>query len=204
MSKTQSSETNKASRVGIIIVIVLILLVALVGGFFWYVRSCRLFPDMGGFGADHYASEDHCGLYTYGVNDDITASERTETSKPVLTGAGKLESESVRVDTTSYQKYALLPCDQPVDVSLVFDADSKLCCTELVYHYTDEELGNFEQDMETVTKAVKKSLAGNPITALYSFFAEKLGMKQYQVIKNVTVDDTQLIVLEYYSTKAYN
>ena len=123
MSNSNETEKKKTPRAAVIIVIALLLIAAFIGGYFWYVRSCRLFPDMGGFGADHYASEDHCGLYTYGINEDMTASERNETDKLVLCD-GKLVQQPVRVDTTSYKKYGLLPCNQPVDVSLVFDQDS--------------------------------------------------------------------------------
>lgn len=204
MGKTKATEQKKSFRTPLLIIILaVILIVAFIAGFFWYVNACRLFPDMGSIGENHFSEEDHCGLYSYGVIDDITGSSRTETEKLVLSG-GSLTQQPVRINTTSFQTYGLLPCDQPVDVSLVFDQDSQLCCSELVYHYSDDEVGNFDVDMEAVTKAVKGRLRGNPLTAIYESLARALGTKQYNIIRNVTVDDTQLIVQEYYRTKAYD
>lgn len=204
MSNSNAIVKNKSFRATALILILLLLLIAaFLAGFNWYVNSCRLFPDMGGIGTDHYASEDHCGLYTYGVNEDITASERNEIDKLVLCD-GKLSPHHVRVDTTSYQKYGLLPCDKPVDVSLIFDEDQQLCCTELVYHYTDDELDSFDSDMEVVTEAVDDRLRGNPLTAVYKSMAEAFGKKQYTVVSNVTTNDTQLVVREFYRSNAYD
>lgn len=204
MDKTQSSEKKK-SPVILIVVLVILLIAAFFGGFFWYVNACKLFPTMKGmFGEDHFSSEDHCGIYDYGVMEDITASERNEASKLVLVSGAKLEQKNVRVDTTSYKKYNLLPCGQPADVSLIFDSDAKLCCSEIVYHYTDDEVSAFEQDQAAVTEAVESRFCGNPLTSVYAKMARSFGLKQYNVIRNVTAEDTQLIVQEYYRTKAYD
>ena len=126
MSKNQSSATKSKKKTTVIVLILILLLLtaAFIGGLFGYVYTHRIFPNMPGLsdlasGTDHFAAEDHCGLYDYGNMDDITGSERTETERLVLTKKNGLVRMPVRVDTTSYSTYQLLPCSKPVDIELI-------------------------------------------------------------------------------------
>lgn len=195
-----------------IIIAVAVLLLAFVAGFFIYVRTHRLFPNMPGIvdvlaGVDHFATADHVGLYDHGNNNDITGSGRTEEDRLVLTkkqdGGYDLLMKPVTVDTTSFSTYGLLPCTKPVDVSLIFDKNQKLCCTELVYHYTEDELIDFQADWDAVAYAVDKRERSNILFSVYSVIADKLGYKRYNTMRKGSAEDTQLIVQEFYRTKAY-
>ena len=93
---------------------------------------------------------------------------------------------------------------KPVDVSLIFDSNQKLCCTELVYHYTPDDMLNFEQDMSKVQYEVDHRMRMNVLFSLYAKIADKLGYKRYYVMRLGTAEDTQLVVQEFYRTKAYD
>ena len=197
----------------IIIIAVLVLVIAFIAGFFIYVRTWRLFPNMPGpidliSGTDHFSTTDHVGLYEHGNNNDITGSGSAETNKLVLLKTKglhyELQNRPVRVDTTSFSIYSLLPCDRPVDVSLIFDKNEKLCCTELVYHYTPDDMLNFDQDMSKVLYAVDHRFRMNALFSVYAKMADKLGFKRYSVMRLGSAEDTQLVVQEFYRTKAYN
>ena len=204
---------KKKSRLTVIILIVIAaLLLTFVGGFFIYVRTHRLFPNMPGIvdvlaGVDHFAPEDHVGLYDHGNNTDITGSGSKEEDRLVLTkkqdGGYDLLMKPVKVDTTSFSTYSLLPCTKPVDVSLIFDTNQKLCCTELVYHYKEEEMIDFQADWDAVAYAVDKRERSNILFSVYASIADKLGYKCYNTMRKGSAEDTQLIVQEFYRTKAY-
>lgn len=195
-----------------IIIAVIVLLLAFIAGFFIYVRTHRLFPNMPGLvdvlaGVDHFSTSDHVGLYEHGNNTDITGSGRTEEDRLVLTkkegGGYDLLMKPVQVDTTSFSTYELFPCKKPVDVSLIFDKDQKLCCTELVYHFKEEELIDFQQEWDNVAYAVDKRERSNILCSVYATLAEKLGYKRYNTMRRGSAEDTQLVVQEFYRTKAY-
>ena len=157
-------------------------------------------------GTDHFAAEDHCGLYDYGNMDDITGSERTETERLVLTKKNGLVRMPVRVDTTSYSTYQLLPCSKPVDIELIFDQDKKLCCTQFVYHFaTEADMADFTVEMDRVTEAVQSRMrGGNPLNAIYDTLAEKLDLKEWNVLRTDDNGETQIVVQELYRSKAEN
>lgn len=213
MSKNQSSsaQSGKKTRIIILIVILVLLAAAFIGGFFGYVYTHRIFPNMPGLtdkmsGTDHFASEDHVGLYDYGNMEDITGSDRTEAERVVLTKKNGLIKQNVRVDTTSYSTYSLLPCNKPVDIELIFDQDQQLCCTQFVYHYASEaEMADFTVEMDRVNEAVQKRMrGGNPLNALYDTLAKKFDFKEWNVLRTDNNGETQIVVQEFYRTNAYN
>ena len=206
-------QEKKHTTRNIVIIAVILALIAFVAGFFIYVRTWRLFPNMPGVvdlftGTDHFTRTDHVGLYEHGNNNDITGSGSVETNKLVLLKTSafhyELQNKPVTMDTTSFGTYSLLSCDKPVDVSLIFDSNQKLCCTELVYHYTPDDMLNFEQDMSKVQYEVDHRMRMNVLFSLYAKIADKLGYKRYYVMRLGTAEDTQLVVQEFYRTKAYD
>ena len=213
MSKNQSSsaQSKKKVRIVILVIVLLLLAAAFIGGFFGYVYTHRIFPNMPDLtdkmsGTDHFAAEDHCGLYDYGNMDDMTGSDRTETERVVLTKKNGLITQKVRVDTTSYSTYGLLPCNKPVDIELIFDQDQKLCCTQFIYHYASEaDMADFTLEMDRVTESVTNRMrGGNPLNAIYDSLAEKLDFKEWNVLRTDNDGETQIVVQEFYRTNAYN
>ena len=206
-------QEKKHTTRNIVIIAVILALIAFVAGFFIYVRTWRLFPNMPGViallkGEDHFTRQDHVGLYEHGNNNDITGSGSSEEEKLVLMKQKaftyELQRQPVTVDMTSFSTYSLYPCDRPVDISLIFDQDDKLCCTELAYHYTADEMADFDQDMGRVVYAVDKRLRKNILFSVYATLADKLGYKRYNVLRIGSAEDTQLVVQEFYRTNAYD
>lgn len=212
MSKNQSPSAKSGKKAPIIILIILLVLLtaAFIGGFFGYVHTHRIFPNMPDLtdmmsGSDHFSWEDHCGLYDYGNMDDITSSDRNETERVVLTKKNGLVTKPVHVDTTSYATYSLLPCSKPVDIELIFDQDQKLCCTQFVYHFASEaDMADFTLEMDRVNEAVNSRMRGNPLNAIYDTLAEKFDFKEWNVLRTDNNGETQIVVQELYRSNAYN
>ena len=211
-SKAAQNKKKHTLR-NIIIILIALLFVSLIAGFFIYVRTWRLFPNMPGLvdlmtGTDHFTRKDHVGLYEHGNNSDIIGSSSSESEKLVLMKqkafSYDLERQPVTVDMTSFSTYSLYPCDKPADISLIFDQNDKLCGTEIAYHYTADEMKNFDQDMSQVIYAVDRHFRQNALFSVYSTIAEKLGFKRYNVMRIGSAEDTQLVIQEFYRTHAYD
>ncbi|MBR3447209.1 MAG: hypothetical protein IKH27_05355 [Oscillospiraceae bacterium] len=210
--KTAQSGKKHTLR-NLIVILAVLLVAAFIAGFFIYCRTWRLFPNMPGIvdvmtGTDHFTRKDHVGLYEHGNNSDITGSGSQETDRLVLLKVNAfkydLKKEPVVVDTTSFSTYSLYPCDKPADISLIFDKNDKLCCTEIVYHYTEDQMKNFDQEMNQMIYAVDRRFRKNALFSVYASLADKLGYKRYYVVRVGSAEDTQLVVQEFYRTKAYN
>lgn len=215
MEKNQNAAQSgkKHTLRNLIIILAAVLVVLFFAGFFIYCRTWRLFPNMPGIvdvmtGTDHFTRKDHVGLYEHGNNSDITGSGSTNEDRLVLMKQKGLHYDLVKkpvvVDTTSFSTYSLYPCDKPADISLIFDKNDKLCCTEIVYHYTEDQMKDFDQDMSRMIYAVDRRLRQNVLFSVYATLADKLGCKRYYVMRSGSAEDTQLIVQEFYRTKAYN
>lgn len=215
MEKNQNAAQSgkKHTLRNLIIFLAAVLVVLFFAGFFIYCRTWRLFPNMPGIvdvmtGMDHFTRKDHVGLYEHGNNSDITGSGSTNEDRLVLMKQKGLHYDLVKkpvvVDTTSFSTYSLYPCDKPADISLIFDKNDKLCCTEIVYHYTEDQMKDFDQDMSRMIYAVDRRLRQNVLFSVYATLADKLGCKRYYVMRSGSAEDTQLIVQEFYRTKAYN
>lgn len=215
MINNQKAAQNKKNHTlrNVIIILAALLVVSLVAGFFIYVRTWRLFPNMPGLidlmtGTDHFTRTDHVGLYEHGNNSDITGSGSQNADRLVLMNVKgikyDLQKEPVTVDTTSFSRYSLYPCEKPADISLIFDKNDKLCCTEIVYHYTADEMGTFDQDMSQLIYSVDRRFRPNVLFSVYATIADSLGFKRYNIMRVGSAEDTQLVVQEFYRTHAYD
>lgn len=212
-NQNEAQSKKKHTLRNLILILAVLLIVSFIAGFFIYCRTWRLFPNMPGIvdvftGTDHFTRKDHVGLYEHGNNSDITGSGSTNEDRQVLMRQSGLKYDLVKkpvvVDTTSFSTYSLYPCDKPADISLIFDRNDKLCCTEIVYHYTEDQMKNFDQDMSQMIYAVDRRLRQNALFSVYATLADKLGYKRYYVMRIGSAEDTQLVVQEFYRTKAYN